>query len=186
MTPLQTHSQDDFGTSPWTLGQRLKMALWITAWKLLCAWTPKQLNAVRLAVLRAFGAQLHGRPFVHPKARIRIPWHLTMHHRACLGELANAYTLGEIEIGEGSTVAQEAYLCTGTHDLDDPKWPLQTAKITIGRDVFIGARAFVLPGVEIGDRAVIGACSVVTKDIPPGAVAAGQPAKVLRQRAPAA
>ena len=186
MTPLQTHSQDDFGTSPWTLGQRLKMALWFTAWNLLCAWTPKQLNAVRLAVLRVFGARLHGRPFVHPKARIRIPWHLTMHHRACLGELANAYTLGEIEIGEGSTVAQEAYLCTGTHDLDDPKWPLQTAKITIGRDVFIGARAFVLPGVEIGDRAVIGACSVVTKDIPPGAVAAGQPAKVLRQRAPAA
>ncbi|MBS0658005.1 MAG: putative colanic acid biosynthesis acetyltransferase [Verrucomicrobia bacterium] len=185
MNPLHTHTQDDFGTSPWTLGQRVKMALWFTCWALLCAWTPKQLNFVRLAVLRAFGARLHGRPFVHPKARIRIPWHLTMQHRACLGEYANAYTLGEIEIGEGSTVAQEAYLCTGTHDLDDPKWPLQTAKITIGRDVFIGARAFVLPGVVIGDRAVIGACSVVTKDIPANAVAAGQPAKVLRLRASA-
>ena len=58
-----------------------------------------------------------------------------------------------------------------------------TAKITIGPDAFIGARAFVLPGVEIGARSVIGACSVVTKDVPPDVIAAGNPCSVIRTRA---
>lgn len=183
-TPLRTHHQEDFGKSPWSVGAHLRMALWAVSWRLFCAWTPKQLNLIRLVVLRAFGARLHGRPFVHQKALIRMPWHLEMHDRACLGEGANAYTLDSIEIGEGSTIAQEAYLCTGTHDLDDPKLPLQTAKITIGRDVFIGARAFILPGVTIGDRAIVGACAVVSKDVPPNVIVAGQPARIIRERPP--
>ena len=62
------------------------------------------------------------------------------------------------------------------HDL----WPSHA--ITIGEDVFIGARAFVLPGISIGARAVIGACSVVTRDIPPGMVATGNPATSRRER----
>jgi acetyltransferase-like isoleucine patch superfamily enzyme len=59
---------------------------------------------------------------------------------------------------------------------------LVTAKITIGPDAFIGARAFVMPGVEIGARSVIGACSVVTKDVPPDVFAAGNPCTVLKPR----
>jgi acetyltransferase-like isoleucine patch superfamily enzyme len=52
-------------------------------------------------------------------------------------------------------------------------------RIDVGSRVFIGARAVVLPGVRIGDRSVIGAGSVVTRDVPPGVVAAGSPARVL-------
>jgi acetyltransferase-like isoleucine patch superfamily enzyme len=57
-----------------------------------------------------------------------------------------------------------------------------TAKITIGEDVFLGARVFVMPGVTIGARSVVGACSVVTKDVPPDVVAAGNPCRVLGPR----
>ena len=60
--------------------------------------------------------------------------------------------------------------------------PLVTAKITIGEDAFIGARAFVLPGITIGARSVIGACSVVTRDVPENVIAAGNPCQVLRPR----
>lgn len=61
------------------------------------------------------------------------------------------------------------------------------AKIThIGNDVWIGHGAFVLPGVTIGDGAVIAAMSVVTKDVPPYAVVAGSPAKVVKMRFPEA
>jgi putative colanic acid biosynthesis acetyltransferase WcaF len=119
---------------------------------------------------------------VHQRARIAIPWNLTLHDRACLGDRANAYTLGEIEIGPRATVAQEVYLSTGTHDFARPEIPLVTAKITIGEDAFVGARTFVMPGITIGARSVIGACSVVTKDVGPDLVAAGNPCAVLRAR----
>lgn len=163
--------------SPWTLRARIGMLLWGFCWTAFCSWTPKPFNAWRLSWLRIFGARIHGTPFVHQRARIQIPWNLTLHDRACLGDRANAYSLGEIEIGEGATVAQEAYLCTGTHDFHNPALPLLVAKITIGHAAFIGARAFILPGISIGHHAVIGACSVVTRNMPPSTVCAGQPCR---------
>lgn len=181
---MKTFDQATAYASPWSLKGRIGMLLWGAVWALLCGWTPKPLNRWRLFWLRCFGAKLHGTPFVHQRARIQIPWNLTMHDRACLGDRANAYTLGEIEIGARSVVAQEAYLCTGTHNLNDPNTPLQVAKITVGKEVFIGARAFVLPGVTLGDSSVIGACALVTRDVPPGIVVAGNPAKPLRHREP--
>ena len=105
-----------------------------------------------------------------------------MKHRACLGEYANAYSLGKIEINEGATVAQEAYLCTGTHDFKDPSLQLITKPITIGKKSFIGARAMILPGVCIGENAIIGAMSVVSKDVPDHQIVAGNPAKKIGER----
>jgi putative colanic acid biosynthesis acetyltransferase WcaF len=168
--------------SPWSGNQRFLRVLWEFCWTVFCAWTPKPLNEWRLFWLRVFDARIHGTPFVHQRARIAIPWNLTLHDRACLGDRANAYTLGEIEIGARATVAQEAYLSTGSHDFSLPEMPLVTAKITIGEDAFIGARAFVLPGITIGARSVIGACSVVTRDVPENVIAAGNPCQVLRPR----
>ena len=54
--------------------------------------------------------------------------------------------------------------------------------IIIREGAYIGAAAVLLPGIEIGSRAVVGAGAVVTKDVPPGTVVAGSPAMVLRQR----
>jgi len=133
-------------------------------------------------VLKAFGANLSGMPFIHSMARIQIPWNLTMKHRACLGECANAYSLGKIEVLEEATIAQEVYLCTGTHDFNDPSLQLITKPITIGKNSFIGARAMILPGVCIGDRAIVGAMSVVLKDVADHQVVAGNPAKKIGER----
>jgi putative colanic acid biosynthesis acetyltransferase WcaF len=178
VNPKQKSAYD----SPWSDSHRIMRVLWEFCWFIFCAWTPKPFNSWRLFWLRAFDAKIYGTPFVHQRARIAVPWKLILHDRACLGDRANAYSLGEIEIGARATVAQEAYLSTGSHDFTDPKRPLVTAKITIGEDVFVGARAFVLPGVTIGARTVIGAGSVVTKDVPEDVIAAGNPCKVLRNR----
>lgn len=171
--------------SPWSGRERALRLLWGFCWVVFCAWTPKPANGWRLFWLRMFGARIDGLPFVHQRARIEIPWHLTLHDRACLGDRANAYSLGEIEIGARATVAQEVYLSTGTHDFSRPEIPLLTGKISIGEDAFIGARAFVMPGITIGARSVIGACSVVTKDVPPDVRAAGNPCRVFGPRPPA-
>ena len=170
--------------SPWSFSNRVARLLWEFCWAIFCVWTPKPLNHWRLIWLRLFGAKIHGSPFVHQRARISIPWNLTIHDRALLGDRANANTLGEIEIGPRAIVAQEVYLSSGSHDFDQPELPLTVAKITIGQDAFVGARTFVMPGVTIGSRALIGACSVVTKDIEDNVVAAGNPCRVLKVRPP--
>jgi putative colanic acid biosynthesis acetyltransferase WcaF len=168
--------------NPWPLWVHLVLALWKGTWFLFCSWTPKFFNPVRLLTLRAFGATLLGTPFVHPKARIQVPWHLIMHHRACLGERSVAYSLGKIEIMAGATVAQEAYLCTASHDFSDPSFQLMTKKITIEDDSFIGVRAMIMPGITIGRKAIVGAQSVVTKSVKPDQIVAGNPAREIGLR----
>jgi putative colanic acid biosynthesis acetyltransferase WcaF len=174
---MQVYQQDSPYDSPWTLGQRIKMVLWEYVWMFFCSWTPKPANPWRVLVLKSFGAKIHGKPFVHQRARIQIPWNLTLHHRAALGDRANAYSLGPITVHEHATVAQEAYICTGTHAFDKPEMNLITSPIVIGAHSFIGARAFILPGVTIGERAVVGACSVVTKNVAANVIVRGNPAR---------
>jgi putative colanic acid biosynthesis acetyltransferase WcaF len=177
MADLQTHRQASRFASPWSRSYRLRLMLWDYAWPFFCRWTPKPCNPWRLFMLRLFGATIHGQPFVHQRARIEHPWNLTLHHRSCLGDRSHAYCLGPVELHSGACVAQEAYLCTGTHDFHQPHWPLQTAPITIGPHCFIGARAFLLPGVSVGEGAVVGACSVVTRSVASGVVVVGNPAR---------
>ena len=79
-------------------------------------------------------------------------------------------------------MAQEAYLCTGTHDFEDPSLPLLVGEIIVGANAFVGARAFLLPNVTIGEKAIVGACSVVTADIEPKSVVCGNPARQIGVR----
>lgn len=179
---FRRHEQESAYASPWTIMQRVGMIAWELCWALFCRWTPKPFNAWRIAWLKLFGAKVYGKPFVHQRARIQIPWNMILHDRASLGDRANAYALGVIELLREATVAQEAYLSTGTHDFSDRSSALVTAPIRIGRLAFVGARAFVMPGVKVGEGAVLGAMSVATKDIPEWTIWAGNPAKHIGTR----
>ena len=179
---FEIHAISSRFASPWRFNERVRLLLWSIVWPLLCGWTPKPFNAWRLFWLRVFGCKIDGKPFVHQRARIQVPWRVILHDRSCVGDRANLYSLGEIELGYRCVIAQEAYLCTGTHDLSDPNLPLVTGKITIGTDAFVGARAFIMPGISISDTAVVGACSVVTKSVEPRSIVAGSPARFLRLR----
>src|ERR1041384_1973414 len=174
-----SHKQESQFASPWPASERVMRLLWEFSWTVFCVWTPKPANGWRLFWLRVFGAKIDGTPFVHQRARIAVPWNLTLRDRACLGDRANVYSLGEIEIGVRAIVAQEAYLSTGTHDFTHPEIPLLTSKISIGDDAFIGARAFIMPGIRVGSRSIVGAGSVVTKDVPEGWKVAGNPARQI-------
>jgi len=90
-----------------------------------------------------------------------------------------------VEIGEGTFVGADAIIFDNDFHgpVGDWNWgapaPENPKPVSIGRGVFIGARAIILKGVTIGDRAIIGAGAVVTKDVPAGAVAGGNPARIL-------
>lgn len=90
----------------------------------------------------------------------------------------------DIYIGDSVMIAPNVILATGTHPIC-PELREQVYQynlpIQIGNRVWIGAGVIVLPGVTIGDDSVIGAGSVVTKDIPAGVVAVGNPCRVLRE-----
>jgi putative colanic acid biosynthesis acetyltransferase WcaF len=79
-------------------------------------------------------------------------------------------------------VSQETYLCSASHDFEDPSMPLIFSPITIGAESWVAAGCFIGPGTTVGEGAVVGAYSVVTKDVPPWTVVAGNPARVLRER----
>lgn len=92
---------------------------------------------------------------------------------------------GGISLGAWSRLGPGVHIYTSTHPLDadlrrDTRTRTTHRAVQIGRDVWVGGRAVILPGVTIGDGAVIGAGSVVTKDVPPGEVWAGNPARKLR------
>ena len=88
---------------------------------------------------------------------------------------------GGIFIGDDVLIGHAVVLATLNHDIDPAKRPrLHPAPIRIGNKVWIGANATVLPGVTIGDRSVVAAGAVVTKDVPADTIVGGVPAKVLR------
>ncbi len=102
-----------------------------------------------------------------------------------LGTMVAASEL--VEIGAHCMLANGCFVTDSDHRFDDPITPVPWQGFTvkgptrIGDNVWLGAGVVVTGGVTIGERAVIGANSVVTRDIPPHSIAAGAPAKVLRE-----
>ena len=86
---------------------------------------------------------------------------------------------GSIEIEDNVMIGPEVALLTANHDFAD-HWVLLCGKIHIKRNAWIGARAVILPGVTVGENAVVAAGAVVTKDVPAMAVVGGVPAKILK------
>lgn len=91
-----------------------------------------------------------------------------------------------LSIGSDCVLSADVYISDCAHGLrlDRPimDQPLNVKRTTIGNDVLIGIGAKIMPGVKLGDHCVIGANAVVTHDIPPKAVVAGVPAKIISYR----
>jgi len=95
----------------------------------------------------------------------------------------------KVTIGNNVFFGPSVQIYTATHPIgaaERRKWLESARPITIGSDVWVGGGAIICPGVTIGDRSVIGAGSVVTRAIPSDVVAAGNPARVIRELPPEA
>lgn len=95
---------------------------------------------------------------------------------------------GPLEIGDNVMMGPDVEILTNAHNIDRTDIEMifqgdqQPRGVHIGNDVWIGMRSIIMPGVTIGQGSVIGAGSVVTKDVPPYCIVAGVPAKVIKQR----
>jgi len=177
---MKTMYQKDKYSSPWPLSLRIKKFIWDIVWALFCRPTPKPFNFFRVLIFRLFGGVASEHVFIHQSVRIHFPWNVTLGKRACLGERAWIYSVGNIEVGSGVTVAQEVFLCTATHDFNSKKNELVVGSIQIAEGAFISARVILLPNIMVGKNSIVGAGSVVTKNIEDNRVFAGNPAKLIR------
>ena len=167
-------------------------------------------DRLRVLAYRGVGAHgIHGKCLIGPRTRIDRPYRLNMSERCVLqsdvwfnilSESAHmhvgAFTFfgkgtqievsKEVRIGRGVLIGPNVYVTDHNHDIDHVSLifqkPCINAPVYIGDDVWIGAKAIVLPGVTIGHGAVIGAGAVVSRDINPRAIAVGIPAREIRYR----
>lgn len=180
--PATYQRLDLVSPAPYPRDWYLKKLLWELAWRLLYRPTPRQLNRWRVWLLKAFGANIAPTAVVRSTSKVWHPWILTLGEHSCLGDRVTVYNLGPVTIGDHTVLSQDAYICAGTHDYTQPALPLQRPPIHIGSGVWVCAKAFVGPNVTVGDNALVGACAVVTKDVPAGMIVGGNPARVIRPR----
>lgn len=144
--------------------------------------SPRPCHAWRSFLLRCFGATVGRGVHVYPGVKIWAPWNLILEDQAGIASGVTLYSQGVIHIGKKAVISQGAHLCAGTHDFDQPGFPLVTKPIVVGDQAWIAAEVFVHPGVTIGQGCVVGARSVVIKDLPEWSVCSGFPAIKIRDR----
>jgi putative colanic acid biosynthesis acetyltransferase WcaF len=157
-----------------TLWYALKCAFFTT----ILPWP----SALKVSILRLFGAKMGSGVVIKPRVNIHLPWKLTVGDHCWLGEGAWILNLEEISIGAHVCVSQNAFLCTGNHDFRNPGMPYRNAPIAIEDGAWIAAQTFIGPGVSIGREAVVLAGSVVLKSLEGGNVYQGSPCVMTGSR----
>ena len=151
--------------------------LWWLVQGVVFPLTPHPLNSVRCHLLRLFGAKIGKAVLIRPTARFTYPWKVTIGDYSWIGDDVVFYSLESIQIGEQCVISQKSYLCTGSHDPQDPRFGLVTAAIAIGNGVWIATDCFIGAGVEIGANALVGARSSVFSSLPEQQVCWGTPCR---------
>jgi putative colanic acid biosynthesis acetyltransferase WcaF len=167
---------------PFSLKNRFARLLWNFVYILFFQFTPKTFFSLRCYALRLFGAKVGKGVHIYSGVKIWAPWNLEIGDYSGIASGVILYSQGKIKIGKKVVISQGAHLCAGTHDYTDPGFPLITKPIKIEDYVWIAAEAFIHPGITIGEGAVIGARSVVTKDMPAWMVCTGHPCFPVKER----
>jgi putative colanic acid biosynthesis acetyltransferase WcaF len=171
-------------TTPYSGRENLGRFSWALVQATLFRFSPRTWHAFRARLLRMFGAEIPepSKVVIFPTVVVIFPSKLSLAPRSMVGPRVTLYNLAQITLGRGANISQNCHLCAGTHDYGRWGMPLVAKPILIGENTWLGADVFVGPGVSIGKLCVIGARSVVVKDMPERSVCAGNPCRVIKQR----
>lgn len=140
-------------------------------------------DAVARATLVDLLGSLGDEAWIRPPLHVDLGWNIHLGDRSFINYNLTALDVGRITIGDDCLIGPNVQFLTPTHPVaPGPRRDKVegSAPITLGDNVWLGGGVIVCPGVTIGDDSVIGAGSVVTRDIPAGVIAVGNPARVLR------
>lgn len=165
-----------------SIANKFMRSIWQVVWLILYRTSPVPLHGWRRFLLRLFGASIARGSHPYPSCKIWAPWNLKMEENSCLGHGVICYNVGKITLREGATISQYAHLCGATHDYRSDAFDLYAGDIEIGRHAWICADVFVGPGINIADRSVITARSVLFSDTKTEEVYSGNPARKVRMR----
>jgi putative colanic acid biosynthesis acetyltransferase WcaF len=168
-----------------SFGNRLARLLWSLVETLLYRPSPRLAHGWRRMLLRLFGARIGKHVHPYPRTRIWAPWNLVMDEGSSIDNDVTCLNNTLLHLGAWSAVSQQSFLTTASRDLDRPGRPVTGAPIHIGSGAWVAAQCFVGPGVMIGEHAVIGARSTITRDVAAMSVVAGSPPRLLRMRSSA-
>ncbi|WP_341225025.1 WcaF family extracellular polysaccharide biosynthesis acetyltransferase [uncultured Arcticibacterium sp.] len=136
----------------------------------------------KVNVLRLFGAKLGSNIMIKPKVNIKYPWLLEIGDNTWIGEQVWIDNLDYVKIGANVCLSQGVMLLTGNHDYKSSTFDLMVGNITLGDGVWIGAKSLVAPGAICQENAVLGAASLLSKNVPANEIWSGNPAIFIRKR----
>jgi putative colanic acid biosynthesis acetyltransferase WcaF len=166
-----------------SLKNKVLRLLWQVVWCLFFRLSPRYgFNFLRIFVLRIFGAKIGTSCIIFPSVKIWAPWNLSLGDYVCLAERVNCYSIEHIFIGNKVTVSEGAFLCTASHLVESLDRPLFAKRIFLEDFSWVCAEAFIGPGVQVQEGSIIGARSVIFKDVEAWNVVAGNPAKFIKKR----
>ena len=140
-------------------------------------------RTIRRVFYKLMGMKIGNNSVIFRRADILAPYSISIGDNTSIGWFCHLDGRGGITIGSNTNISSYTKLVTGTHDIDSLDYvSAQFRPISIGSHVWVCTGAILLPGVTIGDGAVIAAGSVVTKDVPPYTVVGGVPANTIRTR----
>ena len=149
----------------------------------LQAFNAQQDEDQRLVLLKQLLGRIGSGSFIQPPFACDYGYNLSIGDNVFLNFNAVILDCASVTIGEGTQMGPGVQILAADHPRDPQvrRSLLELARpVSIGSNVWIGAAAVVLPGVSVGDDSIIGAGSVVTRDIPSGVVAVGSPCRVVR------
>lgn len=139
-------------------------------------------NHVRLFVYRMLGMKIGRGSHIYMGAEVRSPHLISVGTGCSIGHNAVLDGRGRLTIGSNVNISTGVWIWTMDHDPNSPTFDVRHEPVTIGDLAWLSCRVVVLPGVSIGEGAIVAAGAVVTKDVDPYAIVGGVPARRIGER----